>query len=36
MLLLASEVEKVTSIGMSKIYEIKGISWVAIAPEERQ
>jgi hypothetical protein len=35
-LLVASEVNSVTSIGFSQIYEIKSVIVVAVAPEENQ
>lgn len=35
-LMVASEVNAVTTIGLSPINEIKRIGWIAVAPENQQ
>lgn len=36
LLLIATETRKITTIGLSSVYEIKSIGWVAVAKESRQ
>ena len=36
LLLIATEVRKVTTIGLSSVFEVKRIGWVAVAGESRQ
>jgi hypothetical protein len=36
LLIVASEVYKVLTLGSSAIYEIKNVNWIAVAPPEFQ
>lgn len=36
LLMVASEISQITTIGLSPINEIKRIGWVAVAPEDQQ